>query len=146
MADFTFDENAIPNLIKQLESADLYDDAVSQEMLFAGADVLSNEVKEQMARADNFKSESIAKHVGFTRKVKKSKSGVRSVTVTVKGYDSDGVAHAVKAFVFNYGRQERYGAIVGSHYWNRARQKAEPEMIRTCEEIATNKLRQKGLI
>lgn len=146
MADFTFDEYAIPNLIKQLESADLYDEAVAKEMLFAGAEILSDEVKEQMSRADNFKSESVAKHVGFTRKVIKSKGGARHVTVTVKGYDAKGVPHAVKAFVFNYGRQERYGAIVGSHYWNRARQKAEPEMIRKCEEIATKHLKEKGLI
>lgn len=146
MADFTFDEYAIPNLIKQLEGANVYDDQIAQEMLFAGAEVLSAEIKEHMARAGNFNSDNISKNVGFTRRVNKGKNGVRSVTITVKGKDKNGVPNAAKAFVFNYGRQKRYGAIVGSHYWNRARQKAEPEMIKKCEEIATNKLRQKGLI
>lgn len=146
MANFEFDENAIPNLIHALEQADLYDTEAVEEMLFAGAQILTDEAKSQMARAGHVDTGDAIKHIGFTRKVKKGKTGAYSVTVTVKGKGKNGVPNAVKTFVANYGRQERYGQIVGSHFWNRARQKAEPEMVRKCEEIATNKLKQKGLI
>lgn len=145
MADFKFNESAIPNLIKQLESADLYDDEVAQEMLFAGAETLSEEIRSQISRSGHIDSGEMQKNVGFKHKVS-TKKGVKYLFINVFGTDKDGVRNAEKAFVLNYGRQDRYGAIVGSHYWNRARQKAEPEMIRKCEEIATNKLRQKGLI
>jgi len=145
MAQVSFDDSAITSLMKQLEVSGPFADKVAEEMLFAGAEILAKEAQEQFIRA-GYPAREVYKNIGFIRKVKKDKSGIKSVSITVKGKDNRGEGNAVKAFVLNYGRGKRYGEIKGSHFWNRAKEKAQPEMSRKCEEIATKHLKEKGLI
>lgn len=141
MAELEF--NSIDQLIKGMQSLDLYDDETQDEVLNAEADVLVSEIQNSMSTS-KFDLSKIARNVKKS-KVKKTK-GNRSVTVTVRGKNERGERNATVAFVLNYGRRKEFGEIVGEYFWTSAVKKSENPMLSAAEEVVIKKIKERGLI
>lgn len=138
-----FQAGGIDELIRKLEDAGAFDEQFQREMLFEGAEIMTREAKRGMSVHGGGE---LSRRVGYVKTVKTTKTGARRVSVTVKGKDKAGQRYAVIAFVFNYGRQERYGRIEPSYAWTRARKNAEPRINKRWEDMLTEKLKTKGLV
>ena len=68
------------------------------------------------------------------------------MTVTVKGKNLTGARNATILFVLNYGRSKKYGEIIGDYFWTKGTRKSEKEIQKRLEEIAKEKLKERGLI
>ena len=78
-------------------------------------------------------------------KIKKNKNGEYYVTVTVNGKNIRGQRLATIAFVFNYGRQKKYGEIKGQYFWTRAVKQTEKILPQIYEREVTNILQERGI-
>lgn len=137
-----FDCSSIDQLIKEMQSLDLYDEETQDEVLNAEADVLVSEIQKSMSTS-KFDLSKIARNVKKS-KAKKTK-GNRSVTVTVRGKNERGERNATVAFVLNYGRRKEFGEIVGEYFWTSAVKKAENPMLSAAEEVVIKKIKERGL-
>lgn len=140
-----FEATGLSEFIQELEEADLYGEEVAREMLFEMADEMTETAQTEMHKSP-FDLDRIAKKVGYTKKVKTDKNGVKSITVTVKGNNERGERNATVAFVLNYGRSERYGAIQGGYFWTRANKHMEKRVLDIAEKKAEQYYKSKGLI
>jgi len=138
------DFSGVEAVIRQMEGADLYDEETQNELLFTGADVVRDCIREEMERS-HFDLRDMAKNVKYSKSVKTDKNGARSVTITVFGKNEKGVSNALITFVLNYGRSKRWGQIIGDHFWNRGRQKGEQKAIQAVSDAAAKKLSERGL-
>ena len=136
-----FECSSIDQLIKEMQSLDLYDADTQEDVLNAEADVLIEEIQKGM-NASQFDLSKIARQV---QKSKVTKSTVRSVTVTVRGKNERGERNATVAFVLNYGRRKEFGEIVGEYFWTSAVKKAENPMLSAAEEVVIKKIKERGL-
>ena len=130
-------------IINNLERLGLYDEDTKKEVLTGCGEILVRKIKELFS--SDWQTMETFQHVVLKPKIKVDKYGVPYVTVTVKGKRKDGVRYAAVAFVLNYGRREEYGHILGSHYWNRAIELSESEMMQLIEEVATRKIQEADL-
>ena len=146
MAKFELNGDPIANLIRKLDSFNVYDDQVAKEMLFSGGDIMTKNIKHAAIQAGHVDTGVMVKNIGYRKTVKKDRQGVKSITVTVFKTDHKGVRNAAKAFILNYGREAINGTIIGSHFWNRGRQKSEQQVIDKCTEITNKYIKEKGLI
>lgn len=143
MAEFQVD--GLTELIQKLESDGLYSDEVAGEILFAQADEMKSETQKEMQKSP-YDLDRISKKVGYTKKVKTDKDGVKYVTVSIKGKNERGERNATVAFVLNYGRSAQYGAIRGGHFWTRANQRVQKRALAIAEKKAEEYYKSKGLI
>ena len=143
MANFNVD--GLSDIIKQLEEFDLYGEEVARDILFEMADEMTDTVKKEMQKSP-YKIDRIAKKVGYNKHVKTGKDGERSVSVTVKGTNERGERNATVAFVLNYGRSEKYGAIQGNYFWTRANEHMKKRVLAIAEKKAEEYYKSKGLI
>ena len=143
MAEFQVD--GLTELIQKLESDGLYGDEVAGEILFAQADEMVDEARAEM-RKSPFDLERISRKAGYTKKVKTNKDGVKYVTVSIKGKNERGERNATVAFVLNYGRSEKYGAIQGNYFWTRANEHMKKRVLAIAEKKAEQYYKSKGLI
>lgn len=142
MAEFEVD--GLAELIQKLESDGLLDEA-AEDILFAQADEMKDTVQSEMHKS-RFDLQRIAKKVGYTKKVKVGKDGVKYLTVTVNGTNEQGERNATVAFVLNYGRSEQYGEIQGGYFWTKANKHMEKRVLTIAEEKAEQYYKSKGLI
>lgn len=140
MAQFEFDASSV---IEALQKADLFDDAASTELLKAGATHLVDTIKAETGRTF-YNLTSISKNI-FLSSIRKDKSGMHYITVSVKGKNRRGERLATVAFVLNYGRQEKYGRIVPNYFWTWAVQRAEKTIGRIYENIVNRILKERGI-
>lgn len=143
MAEFEVD--GLTALIQALEQDGLYTDEVAGDMLFEMADEMTDEVQTEMQKSP-FDLSAISRKVGYTKKVKTDKDGVKYVNVSVKGKNARGERNATVAFVLNYGRSEEYGAIRGSYFWTRASERMKKRVLDIAEKKAEEYYKSKGLI
>ena len=140
-----FEVDGLDELIRSLEGADLFDDETKQEMLFTAGDIFVDEVKTQMSKS-HFRLGDLAKRVTFQRKVKTNKNGDPYIRVTVNGKSKEGQRNAAVLFVLNYGRDKAFGQITGGYFWTVAKEKAKEKISKALQEIATKKLKERGLM
>ena len=144
MAEFDVDFNSMGSLIKSLEGLDMFDEAMQTKLLSAGADQLMDAIREEADRSE-YRLKRISSKLSKSRKPKKGKDGVYYVTVTVSGNNERGERNATGAFVLNYGRSEKYGAIQGSYFWTRAANRTEKTVPAVYEDIVSEELKERGL-
>lgn len=128
----------------QLEKADLFDDETVREMLFAGGDILVDEIQRAMQQ-DTHKIAHLAPKVRYKRTVKKGKDGVPYIAVSAEGKNRTGDRNSTILFVLNYGRSPKYGRITGSYFWTKAVKSATPKISAKYQEIANKILNERGV-
>lgn len=140
-----FEVDGVTAVIQGLEEANLYNDEVAKDILFAMADEMTDTVRSEMAKAP-FDLDRISSKVGYTKKVATDSKGVKTVTVTIKGKNDRGERNATVAFVLNYGRSEKYGAIRGGYFWTSATRHMKKRVQEIAEKKAEQYYKSKGLI
>lgn len=140
MAEFEF---SVSDLIQALEKADLFDEESQSRLLEAGSKALIDQIDTETRRSQyNLAWISPKLKAG---KIKKNKNGEYYVTVTVNGKNTRGERLATIAFVFNYGRQKKYGEIKGQYFWTRAVKQTEKILPQIYEREVTNILQERGI-
>lgn len=142
MASFVMD-GASETLLK-LQNANLFDDDAVEEMLFAGGDILVDEIRRAMQQ-DTHRIAHLASKVKYKRTVKKDKSGVPYIAVSATGNNKTGDRNSTVLFVLNYGRSPKYGQITGSYFWTKAVERAIPKISAKMQETANKILRDRGV-
>ena len=145
MAEDTLSFEGMDELIRRMEKADILDDDTLGEMLFSGADDMVASINEAMDKS-RFSLADYKGCVSYTRKVKRDKQKVPYVVVSPRGKNRHGVSRGVVLFVLNYGRHKRKGYFYGDFFWTIAKQRSQTNFIKICEDIATEKLKERGLI
>lgn len=140
MAQFDFN---VADLIQALEKADLFDESSQSRLLTAGAKVLKDQISSESKRTQ-FDLKWISPKLN-TGKLKKNKLGEYTVTVTVNSKNERGQRLATIAFVFNYGRQKKYGEIKGQYFWTRAVKQTEKILPQLYEREVTKILQERGI-
>ncbi len=136
--------DGMDQLVRMMQQANILDDATQKEMLNAGADILIDNISDEMVRS-HFTIGHLTNKLTKT-KIKRNKYYEPQINVTVKGKNLNGVRNAAVLFVLNYGRGKKYGEIVGDYFWTKGLRKSEKEIQKRLEEIATEKLKERGLI
>ena len=132
------------DLVLTLQKADIFEDDTQKEMLNVGADILIDNISDEMIRS-HFTIGHLTSKLTKT-KIKKNKYGEPQMSVTVKGKNLNGIRNATVLFVLNYGRNKKYGEIVGDYFWTKGVRKSEKEIQKRLEEITKEKLKERGLI
>lgn len=70
-------------LIRSLEKANLFDDETTEEMLNAGADIITESISKEMMKS-NFTIQHLISKIKKS-KIKKTKQGDPKISITVKG-------------------------------------------------------------
>lgn len=136
-------EYSVNDLIQALDKADLFDAESQERLLKAGSAHLIEQIKQETNRSTyNLKWISPKLKAG---KVKRNKNGDYYITVTVNGKNERGERLATIAFVFNYGRQKKYGLIKGQYFWTRAVKAADKTINQVYEKEVTKILDERGL-
>lgn len=131
-------------LIATLQKADMFDEDMQKELLFAAGDIIVEELQKAV-RASGFRTEHYAKSVKYTKKIKYDKSGDPYISVTAVGKNEHGERRATVLFVLNYGRREKYGGIAGTFFWTKGAKSAQKRVDEELEKIITEKLKERGL-
>lgn len=124
--------DALEDIIRQMQKADLFTDANAKAMLEEGAEVMLSAVKSAFVEAGHNNQKprrtgETLRHFTRQRSLKKDKHGVPYMQVTINGKDRRGQRYAVKGFVLNYGRRTG-GKITGDYYWSAAKKAAWPKV------------------
>lgn len=131
-------------LIATLQKADMFDEGMQKELLFAAGDIIVEELQKAV-RTSGFRTEHYAKSVKYTKKIKYDKSGDPYISVTAVGKNEHGERRATVLFVLNYGRREKYGRIDGTFFWTKGTKNAQKRVDEELEKIITEKLKERGL-
>ena len=143
MAELEVD--GLAELVRQLESADLYSDECAGKMLRDMAEDFESNVGKNM-RSTRYDIAHMIKEVGHKKKIKTDKDGSKYVTVSIKGKNNHGERNATIVFVLNYGRQKEFGYIPPGHFWDAAAQQTSNNAQKIAENAANDYLKKKGLI
>ena len=141
MADITFD--GMDDAIRALDAAGNLTDELVSEMLQAGADVVTHEIRDGISRS-RYKISHYASSVKPSKKLKR-KRGDSYVTITASGNNSEGRRRAEVLFVLNYGRREQYGRIEPGYFWTLATQRAQDPAAKAMEEVLSDHYKKEGL-
>lgn len=140
------ESSGITVAIRQLEQADLFDDATTKEMLTAGAETMLDAVKSAFVQAGHNnlarprRTGETLQHFSRSRTVKKDKKGVPYMLVTISGADKRGQRYGTKGFVLNYGRRKG-GKITADYYWSTAVQNTRQAVNDIMAATADKKLK-----
>lgn len=140
MADFTY--SGLDSLMSQLDYAAKLD--ISEEMLYQGADIIVDRVKDNIIRAGHVRTRKMLDNVKYKRKIKKGKDGVPYVSIASMKKDGQGKEarfNAYKAFWANYGTSNQ----IATHFWDKAEMEAEPEIEKAGNELIEKYYKEKGL-
>lgn len=128
-----------------LQKADMFDESMQREMLYAAGDIIVAELQKRV-RQSGFATEGYASSVKYKKTIKYDKSGDPYITITAEGKNSRGERKATVLFVLNYGRSEKYGKITGTYFWTKGTQEAQKLVDAEMEKILTEKLKERGLL
>lgn len=131
------------DVIQALQKADLFDEESQTRLLKIGSSSLIEQIDAEARRSQyNLKFISPKLKAG---KIKKNKNGDYTVTVTVNGKNPAGERLATIAFVFNYGRQKKYGEIKAQYFWTRAVKQTEKIVPQLYEREVTKIFQERGI-
>ena len=109
MAKISF--SGTDELMATLQKANVFDDEMQQELLYAAGDIIVEELQNAV-RASGFRTEAYASSVKYRKTIKQDKNGDPYITITAVGKNEHGTRRATVLFVLNYGRAKEYGQIV----------------------------------
>ena len=143
MAKISF--SGTDELIATLQKANMFDDEMQQELLYAAGDIIVEELQ-KMIRSSGFRTEGYASSVKYRKTIKQDKNGDPYITITAVGKNEHGTRRATVLFVLNYGRAKKYGQITGTYFWTKGVRNAQKRVNAELEKILTQKLKERGLL
>ena len=132
-------------LMATLQKADVFDDEMQQELLYAAGDIIVEELQ-KMVKASGFRAEAYASSVKYRKTIKRDKNGDPYISITAVGKNEHGTRRATVLFVLNYGRAKEYGQITGTYFWTKGVRNAQKRVNAELEKILTQKLKERGLL
>lgn len=132
-------------LLATLQKADIFDDKMQQEILYAAGDIIVEELQKAV-QTSGFRTENYAKSVKYSKTIKHDKSGDPYISITATGKNEHGERRATVLFVLNYGRSEKYGRITGTYFWTKGVRTAQKRVNEELEKLLTEKLKERGLL
>jgi hypothetical protein len=143
MAKISF--SGTDELMATLQKADVFDDEMQQELLYAAGDIIVEELQ-KMVKASGFRTEAYASSVKYRKTIKRDKNGDPYISITAVGKNEHGTRRATVLFVLNYGRAKEYGQITGTYFWTKGVRNAQKRVNAELEKILTQKLKERGLL
>ena len=143
MAKISF--SGTDELMATLQKANMFDDEMQQELLYAAGDIIVEELQ-KMVKASGFQTEAYASSVKYRKTIKQDKNGDPYITITAVGKNEHGTRRATVLFVLNYGRAKGYGQITGTYFWTKGVRNAQKRVNAELEKILTQKLKERGLL
>lgn len=143
MAKISF--SGTDELMATLQKANVFDDEMQQELLYAAGDIIVEELQ-KMVKASGFQTEAYASSVKYRKTIKRDKNGDPYITITAVGKNEHGTRRATVLFVLNYGRAKEYGQITGTYFWTKGVRNAQKRVNAELEKILTQKLKERGLL
>lgn len=143
MAKISF--SGTDELMATLQKANMFDDEMQQELLYAAGDIIVEELQ-KMVRSSGFRTEGYASSVKYRKTIKQDKNGDPYITITAVGKNKHGTRRATVLFVLNYGRAKEYGQITGTYFWTKGVRNAQKRVNAELEKILTQKLKERGLL
>ena len=143
MAKISF--SGTDELMATLQKADVFDDEMQQELLYAAGDIIVEELQ-KMVKASGFRAEAYASSVKYRKTIKRDKNGDPYISITAVGKNEHGTRRATVLFVLNYGRAKEYGQITGTYFWTKGVRNAQKRVNAELEKILTQKLKERGLL
>lgn len=143
MAKISF--SGTDELMATLQKANMFDDEMQQELLYAAGDIIVEELQ-KMVRSSGFRTEGYASSVKYRKTIKQDKNGDPYITITAVGKNEHGTRRATVLFVLNYGRSAEYGKIDGTYFWTKGVRSAQKRVNAELEKILTQKLKERGLL
>ena len=131
-------------MVHALAKADLFDEEMKKELLYAAGDIMVRELWEWI-RTSGFNFAGYKNKIKYSKKITWDKNGLPYITVTVSGKNENGVRRAVIVFVMNYGRSKEYGQITGTYFWTRGSEAAAQKIKQEFEKIINQRLQERGL-
>lgn len=132
-------------LMATLQKANVFDDEMQQELLYAAGDIIVEELQ-KMVKTSGFRTEAYASSVKYRKTIKRDKNGDPYITITAVGKNEHGERRATVLFVLNYGRSKEYGRITGTYFWTKGVRNAQKRVNAELEKILTQKLKERGLL
>ena len=132
-------------LMATLQKANIFDDEMQQELLYAAGDIIVEELQ-KMVKTSGFHTEAYASSVKYRKTIKRDKNGDPYITITAVGKNEHGERRATVLFVLNYGRAKEYGQITGTYFWTKGVHSAQKRVNAELEKILTQKLKERGLL
>lgn len=143
MAKISF--SGTDELMATLQKANMFDDEMQQELLYAAGDIIVEELQ-KMVRSSGFRTEGYASSVKYRKTIKQDKNGDPYITITAVGKNEHGTRRATVLFVLNYGRAKEYGQITGTYFWTKGVRNAQKRVNAELEKILKQKLKERGLL
>ena len=143
MAKISF--SGTDELMATLQKANVFDDEMQQELLYAAGDIIVEELQ-KMVKASGFRTEAYASSVEYRKTIKRDKNGDPYISITAVGKNEHGTRRATVLFVLNYGRAKEYGQITGTYFWTKGVRNAQKRVNAELEKILTQKLKERGLL
>ena len=143
MAKISF--SGTDELMATLQKANMFDDEMQQELLYAAGDIIVEELQ-KMVKASGFQTEAYASSVKYRKTIKRDKNGDPYISITAVGKNEHGTRRATVLFVLNYGRAKEYGQITGTYFWTKGVRNAQKRVNAELEKILTQKLKERGLL
>lgn len=143
MAKISF--SGTDELMATLQKANMFDDEMQQELLYAAGDIIVEELQ-KMVRSSGFRTEGYASSVKYRKTIKQDKNGDPYITITAVGKNEHGTRRATVLFVLNYGRAKEHGQITGTYFWTKGVRNAQKRVNAELEKILTQKLKERGLL
>ena len=143
MAKISF--SGTDELMATLQKANVFDDEMQQELLYAAGDIIVEELQ-KMVKTSGFQTEAYASSVKYRKTIKRDKNGDPYISITAAGKNEHGTRRATVLFVLNYGRAKEYGQITGTYFWTKGVRNAQKRVNAELEKILTQKLKERGLL
>ena len=137
--------NGVDELMATLQKANVFDEEMQQELLYAAGDIIVEELQ-KMVKASRFQTEAYASSVKYRKTIKRDKNGDPYISITAVGKNEHGTRRATVLFVLNYGRAKEYGQITGTYFWTKGVRNAQKRVNAELEKILTQKLKERGLL
>lgn len=125
-----FDTSGLDDVLREMEAAGELVGETADEMLLAGAQVVSEEWKRAAREAGLVDTGAMLGSIGYPRKPTTS-GDVRSIDIYPQGKDERGIRNAEKAFVNHYGTSR----LPATHFIDRADERSGPRVQAAFEEI-----------
>lgn len=132
-------------LLATLQKADMFDEEMQKELLFAAGDIIVEELRKAVQKS-GFRTEAYASSVRYRKTIKKDKNGDPYISITAIGKNSHGQRRAAVLFVLNYGRSPEHGKIDGTYFWTKGAKNAQKRVNEEMEKMLTKKLKERGLL
>ena len=135
----------VDELMATLQKANVFDEDMQQELLYAAGDIIVEELK-KMVKASGFQTEAYASSVKYRKTIKRDKNGDPYISITAVGKNEHGTRRATVLFVLNYGRAKEHGQITGTYFWTKGVRNAQKRVNAELKKILTQKLKERGLL